>query len=328
MIPHVIAHPSRPEVLHFVYDFDAKTTLVRHRRLVDGGWQELGEHREDRLLRYPQARGEHWFVAAMPVRQFGEPAYVERWSWSPLERVESLQIEHPRFGLTALGVSASGRRAVVDRFFPTDDDAHAGARVLSLPDMAVQGDIPVISSMGSIVFDDAEEQVAMAHYDQGGCSANVYALGEGAATLVAELASDQIVTDFESACPAFLSPTRLAVWSVQNWDFAGQMGVYSIRAGEASFVTELGGSLAADDEEAFSMKIENSELAMLVRGDDVIVGGVGAIHTIDTHSGAVTTTTIEGAGAVVQVRECGEELNLVGLDHENRLFILPRSGVS
>ncbi|MEM7152202.1 MAG: hypothetical protein AAF799_05130 [Myxococcota bacterium] len=322
MIPHVITHPTRPEILHFSYDFDDKTTKVRHRALVESQWRDLAELCIDRLLRYPQARGEDWFVASMPVREFGSPAFVERWSWGGLEAEEKQTIEHARFGLMALGVSPSTELLIADRYFPSDDDPLAGARVLRRSDRSIQGEMEINAGMSSPIFDEAESRVAMVLYDQGGCSANVYALAEGKATLLAELAERQIVTDFESGCVAFLPDERLLVWSTQNWDFGGQVGLYSIATGTADFVVEVPTATELDgDEDDFSHLFENTERAVVVDGQHALVGSVGAVARVDLADGSIEAIEIPGAGAIVQVRRCGDQV--IALDHENQIHLVP-----
>lgn len=322
MIPHVICHPGRAELLQFVYDFDAKTTTIKPHRLEDGKLVAGPEKVMPKLLRYPTARAEHWYVAVMEVREFGEPAYVERWSWDELECADQYLIEHPKFGLTAMGIDDTGERAVVDRFFPTEEDDLLAAKVVSLPDMAVLGHMEINAGMGSPVFSPDRERVAMVLYDQGGCSANVYALSSGGAEKIAELAGRQIVTDFEQGCVAFLPDNELAVWSVQNWDFEGQFGVYDIGTGEARFVADAKSetTLATDDEEGFSFRLENTQLAMLVEETTALVGAVGGYASVDLGSGDVTHAAIEGAGAVVQLRRCGGRL--IAVDNDNTLFVV------
>ncbi len=323
MIPHVIAHPDRPQLLQFVYDFDAKTTTIK-RHTLDGGRIVAGiEKPVPHLLRYPVARGDSWYAAVMDEREFGEPAFVERWTWDDLEQRDAHLIEHPKFGLTALGVSPSCRLAVLDRFFATDDDEANGARVVTLPELRPIGAIPINAHMTGPVFDAAEERVAMVLYDQDRCSANVYRLGDDGAEQVADLASKQIVTDFESGCVAFLPGDRLVVWSVENWSFKGQVGVYDIAAGETQLVVPAtsGNALEADDEEAFSFRLSNTELAMLVDDDRLLVGAIGAVVAVDLATGDTETRPIEGAGAVVQVRRCGPAA--VAIDDQQQLWSIP-----
>jgi hypothetical protein len=287
MIPHLIAHPSRPELLHFEYDFDARTTTLRPHDVVDGALVARPTRSIDHLLRFPIARGDHWYLAVMDVREFGQPAYVERWAWDSLERLDRYLIEHPKFGLTALGVSPDCSMAVVDRFFPIDGD-QLGAKIVSLPDMKPLGGMFINAGMSSPVFGPGG-LVAMVHYDQDACTANVYRLAGGEAKEVGTMASDQIVTDFDRACVELLSEDLLAVWSVQGWDFGGMVGVYDIHSGKARFVsaTDSGTALEVEDEEGFSFKIGNTDLAMLVEDDRIIVGTVGGIATIEVAGGAV-----------------------------------------
>jgi hypothetical protein len=321
MIPHVIAHPDRPELLQLTYDFDAKTTTITRHALSDGGLVAGPEKRVPRLLRYPVARGDGFYVAVMDRREFGEPAFIERFTWDELEPADTYRIEHPRFGLTGLGVSPSGRLAVVDRFFPTADDAIAGAKVVTVPDLEPVAAIPINAGMSSPVFDPEERRVAMVLYDQDRCSANVYRLEDAGAMPVADLASRQIGTDFNRACVAFLPGEQLAVWSVTCWSFEGKLGVYDIGTGEARFIVKTDSPAALDvaDPDDFSFRLQNTDLSLLVDDQRIHVGALGAIVTVDLATGATSTRDLEGAGAIVQLHRCGEVT--VALDHDSALFV-------
>jgi hypothetical protein len=111
------------------------------------------------------------------------------------------------------------------------------------------------------------------------------------------------------------------VWSVKGWSFEGQVGVYDLATGEARFVAAVGhAELEVDDPDEFSFRLENTELSLFVGDRSVVVGAVGAVVTVDLDDRAATATPIEGAGAIVSVRRCGEAI--VALDHDNALFVV------
>ena len=342
MIPHLIAHPSQPRLLQFIYDFDAKTTTIVPVELNAGDLVRGEPTIVDRLLRYPIAQAGHWLCATMHVREFGEPAFVERWDWDSLAEVEKLEIDYPRFGLMGMGVSDDGERAVLAGYFPVEQEDEGSspaladdtvivlqrsdelrACVVGLPDVGMVGALPFNAGIGSFVFNADKTRVAASLYDQDRCSVNVYELGPTGAEPIADLASEQIVTDFEQGCSVFLPGGELLVWSVQNWDFAGKVGVYAIASEDRRLDVDVdsGVEVEVEDEERFSLLIENTELMPYVAEGVAVVGTVGGIAIIDIGSGAVTQRRCDGAGAVCQVRRCGDHLVLV--DHESRLFVMP-----
>ena len=108
MIPYFIVRPGSAEGLQLVYDFDAGRTSILRLRLEGDSVAKEPVAEVDRLLRHAAALEDGWLAAVMPVREFGEPVFVEKWSWDPVERVAQGRVPHPKMGLMNMAASDDG----------------------------------------------------------------------------------------------------------------------------------------------------------------------------------------------------------------------------
>lgn len=316
MIPHMIIHPTEPIVLQFLYDFDEACTTLRTFRLEDGSLTSVSEHTVDRLLRYPQTRGTSWYCAVMEVREFGEPAFVERWSWETGERVAEIRIPVDQFGLMGLRVDAHERLAIIDREF---GDMY-GTLVVHFPSMEVIGRMLLNANLVSAEFDPAGRRIALVHTDQGSAEAQLWTVDDQLAH-VRQFAERQTFDDFHTSSVQFIDNEELLIWTFQSWSGKGQVGVYSLDTGEPRFISDLPEPRLLDDEGDLNFLMDNTEVFAAVDGRTAIVGDGAGVSYVDLDSGAVRSVAID-AGMIVQIRRCGERH--VAVDHQSKLFVLPQ----
>lgn len=321
MIQHSIAHRTRPTLLRFRYDLDAKTTCVERFDLDGRVLVSRAVADADRLLRYPAAASDRWVCAVMHERRWGAPAFIESFGWDDLALIRRDSIQHERLGLSGIALAPDASRLSVDRF-------GGELTVLDVPSMERRAGIPVAGNVHGEAFEPDGDRLAFLHTDQGSGSALVHRLRDGAAERVIELATAQVADDSTVGAVAFLPGDRLLVWTVRCYDGAGVVAAYRLSDGGQLWQCALGAPSDYDtlreiedfDGEDFDNRLFNTELALAVEGDTAFMGGIGKAFAVDLATGSPRVLPIESPAFVVRVHECGAVR--VALDHLGGLHVL------
>ena len=326
MIPYFIVRPGSAEGLQLVYDFDAGRTSILRLRLEGDSVAKEPVAEVDRLLRHAAALEDGWLAAVMPVREVGEPVFVEKWSWDPVERVAQGRVPHPKMGLMNMAASDDGALVLVDRAF-RESGAHStrnDALVLAWPEMELRATIhPMISALVTATFDDSNERLALVHVDQGGCEARLYRLDGPEPTLLGEFAQAQLPTDFVTGALAFVDDA-IVLWTLHIELLESEVVVYDAGGETPSFARRLRCSfdpgLEDEPERPYDTILSNANPALALRDGCAFVGGRGQVHRVPL-DGADPTSIDLPLDVVVQIRPFGDRL--LAIDTAGELALVP-----
>lgn len=309
MLPHFIVRPGSTDALAFTYDFEAGSTRIS-RVAPDGeGLSVVPLTTVEQLLRHPAATADTWLAAVMPVREFGEPAFVETWSWDPVERIEQARIPHDKFGLMNMAASSDGDLVLVDRAF-RETGVLNEALLLHRPTMEVRGTIhPMISTLVAAAFDPSKERLALIHVDQGGCEARLYRIDGPEPALLGEFAQKQLPTDYKTGALAFVDDT-IVVWTLDVGMITSELVVYDAKGPTPSFDTLASFSIEPEEEpdfDAYEMVLSNANPAFAIVDGAAFIGGQKLVHRVPL-DGTQPTALAVSLDVVVQIRAVGDQL--------------------
>lgn len=325
MLPHFIVRPGSSEALGFRYDFDSKSTTISRISLNRDRVQRTTVAQVDGLLRYPVAVADGWLCARMPERQFGKPAFVEKWGWDPIEQIERGRIPHEKFGLMYMSASADGELVLVDRAFHASG-VQNDALVVRRARMETQATVhPMVSTLVSAAFGDDDELLALIHVDQGGCEARLYDLDGESTTHLGDFAQSQFPSDFVTGAIAF-SGERVLVWTLCMYTLESELGLYDVGGERPAFTRKLDHSFepvfeTRPDIESLEPVLSNAVPALAIHDGAAWIGGWGAVHRVPL-DGAAPSTIAMPLGVVLQIRCLGDRL--IAIDHESALALVPR----
>ena len=320
----LVSHPAKAHIIAVDGDFEALTTKLTTHAVSDEGLRIVHEKTVDGLLRNVYPTPEGLVAATMPVRKWGEPIFIETWSWN-FESHTKREIRRPKLGLMNFALDQTRGVMLVDRDFP--ESGTGASLICDAESLEVRGRVPLDSNLISPVFEPGGDRLALIHTDQGGAEVKLFHVGANETVLLRELGKEQVTLDDQEGSLCFLPGDELLVHTLTTWSAAGELAAYSAATGQQRFSTKLENKAAFEalsnrderfQDEDGGMLISNTRLCFAVVDGAAYVGGVGGVFRVALSDGAAEHIDVAGVeGVVTRVVACGGRL--VVIDHDGAL---------
>lgn len=320
----LVAHPSKPQVIALDGDFDALTTTITTHAVSGDGLRVVHEATVDGLLRYVHPTAEGLVAVTMPTRKWGEPVFVETWSWDFASHTKR-ELRRPKLGLMGFALDQARGLMLVDRDFP--ESGTGASLICDAQSLDVCGRVPLDSNLLSPVFEPGGERLALIHTDQGGAEVKLFHVGRDETTLLRELGKEQLRLDDQQGSLCFLPNDELLVHTLTSWNAEGELAAYSAETGHQRFSTKLDSKANFDalcnrderfQDEDGDLLISNTRLCFAVVDGAAHVGGVGKVFRVALSNGSAEQVDLPGVdGVITRVVACGGRV--VAIDHDGAL---------